>query len=123
MNAQQTQADFQSNLQGLLPANLRKFAKLEPAEPYHLDHWAQDHSGSPCMYYWFSSHNGTKRNRKRVIISEVHAAFQAFLRTGAFDRNAFRAYCPKSESSGRCGFVVVVRIFEALGEATYSGRE
>jgi hypothetical protein len=43
--------------------------------------------------------------------------------TGSFDRDAFRRLWPVSESSGPCRFVVVGRIFEALGVAVYSGRE
>ena len=122
MKASGSQADFESSLRKLIPDKVNEFAKLEAGEPYHFDRWEQDHSGSPSMYYVFSSHDGTQ-NRKRVILSEVEAAFDTLRRTGRFDRNDFRTYCPKSESSGRCGFVVVGRILEAFGEATYSGRQ
>lgn len=116
------QPDFASNLRKLIPETVNEFAKLKAGEPYHFDRWEQDHSGTPCLYYTFSSHDGATRNRKRVIISEIETAFEALQRTGRFDRNAYRALCPQSESSGRCGFVVVGRIFEALGEARYSSR-
>jgi hypothetical protein len=112
-----------SDLRGLIPATMSEFAKLETGQPYYFDHWADDHTGSTCLYYWFSSHDGAKRNNKRVIVSEIHTARQHLLNAGAFDRNSFQTRCPKSESSGRCGFVVVGRILEALGEARYSGRE
>jgi hypothetical protein len=112
-----------SNLRKLIPAIVSEFPKLEAGQPYHFHHWADDRSGSTCLYYWFSSHSGAKRYNKRVIVSEVHAALQHLLNTGAFDRTSFRARCPKSKSSGPCGFVVVGRILEALGVARYSGRE
>jgi hypothetical protein len=111
------------NLRNLIPATVSEFQKLETGQPYYFDHWAEDRSGSDCLYYWFSSHNGVKRNNKRVIVSEVNAALQHLLKTGAFDRSSFRSHCPKSKSSGPCGFVVVGRILEALGVARYSGRE
>jgi hypothetical protein len=120
--AQRPQPDFESNLRKLIPEKVSEFAKLEGGEPYRFDLWEHDHSGSACLYYFFSSKDGTKTNRKRVILSEVEAAFDTLRHTGRFDRNHFRTSCPRSESSGRCGFVVVGRILEALGEAKYSGR-
>ena len=123
MQAKISTTTFDSKLRNLIPASVSEFPKLETGQPYHFDHWADDRSGSSCLYYWFSSHDGTKRNLKRVIVSEIHSALQHLINTGAFDRNSFRAHCPKSESSGRCGFVVMGRILEALGVAVYSGRE
>jgi hypothetical protein len=117
-----TQPDFESTLQRLIPEKLNEFAKLEAGDPYHFDRWEEDRSGAACMYYVFSSRDGAKQNRKRVVVSEIEAAIQVLRRTGRFDRDAFRVLCPQSESSGRCGFVVVGRIFETLGEAAYSSR-
>jgi hypothetical protein len=57
------------------------------------------------------------------MASEIYEAFKLIERTGAFDRNVFRTRCPRSESSGRCGFVIVGRILEALDVAIYAGRE
>ena len=122
MSTDKSNAEFANNLKRLIPTSINDFPKLELGEPYHFDHWADDKYKAPCLYYWFSSKNGTKRHDKRVLISEIYAAFQTMQSTGSFSRASFRVYCPKSESSGRCGFVVVGRILEALGVAAYSGR-
>jgi len=114
---------FESKLRDLIPKTVSQFPKLEIGEPYHFDRWADDRSGSTCLYYWFYAHDGGKRNNKRVVVSEIQQAFQHLMDTGSFHRDAFRRFCPVSESSGPCGFVVVGRIFEALGVAVYSGRE
>ncbi|MGB8112987.1 MAG: hypothetical protein WCF22_04410, partial [Candidatus Sulfotelmatobacter sp.] len=110
-------------LHKLIPATVSEFAKLEAGQPYYFDHWANDRYDSPSLYYWFDSNDGAKLRHKRVVISEIHKAFQHHMYTGKFDRKSFRSCCPQSDSSGHCGFVVVGRIFEALGVAEYSGRE
>jgi hypothetical protein len=114
---------FESKLRDLIPKTASDFSKLGAGEPYHFDRWADDRSGSTCLYYWFYSHDGGKRNNKRVVVSEIQQAFQNLMDTGSFDRDAFRRLCPVSELSGPCGFVVVGRILEALGVAVYSGRD
>ena len=60
---------FEYNLRNLIPGTQSEFPKLETGEPYHFDHWLTDHSGSACLYYWFSSRDGRNRNHKRVIVS------------------------------------------------------
>jgi hypothetical protein len=61
--------------------------------------------------------------KKRVIVSEMQPAFDHYMKTGSFDRQAYQRFCPVSALSGPCGFVVVGRILEALNGAVYSGRE
>jgi hypothetical protein len=114
---------FESKLRNLIPKTVSQFAKLETGKPYHFEHWACDRAGSTCLHYWFDSHDGSKRNKKRVVVSEMQKAFEHLINTGSFERDAFRRLCPVSDSSGRCGFVVVGRILEALGASVYSGRE
>jgi hypothetical protein len=114
---------FESKLRDLIPKVMRDFRKLETGEPYHFDQWADDRSGSTGLYYWFYSHDRDKRNKKRVIVSEIQEAFGDYVNTGSFDRHAYRKVCPVSATSAPCGFVVVGRIFEALDGAVYSGRE
>jgi hypothetical protein len=114
---------FEAMLRNLIPTPVSQFPKLEAGQPYHFDHWGDDRSGSACLYYWFDSRNGNSRNNKRVVVSELEGALQHLMNTGAFDRDSFRTLCPESQSSGGCGFAVAGRIFEALGVATYSGRE
>jgi len=114
---------FDSILRELIAANVKDFAKLEAGEPYHFDGWEEDRSGSACMYYSFGSRSPHKLNRKRVVISELHAAFQHLRNTGAFDRKSFEKLCPISQSAGSCGFAVMGQVFEALGVAIFFDRE
>lgn len=123
MATRQGKASFDAELRRLIPGIVSEFPKLEMGHPYRFEHWSDDRSGTSSMYYWFDSHDGTAQHHKRLVVSEIHAALEHLLATGAFNRNAFRAHCPVSESSGPCGFVVVGRVLEALGVATYSGRE
>jgi hypothetical protein len=113
----------ESKLPDLISKGVSEFPKLETGEPYDFERWADDRTGSTCLYYWFSSHDGGKRNNKRIVVLEMLEAFQHPKNMGSFDRNAFRRLCPVSESSGPRGFVVVGQILEALGVAVYSGRE
>jgi len=115
--------EFDAMLRTLIPATLSVFPKLEAGDPYHFDHWAEDSAGAACIYYWFTSRDGNKRNQKRVPVSEVRAALQHLRATGALDRGSFRTRCPISHKSGPCGFAIVGRILEALGVARYSGRD
>jgi hypothetical protein len=114
---------FESNLRELFSSDGIEFQKLEEGQPYYFDHWANDRNGAPCLYYWFSSHDGKKRHAKRVIISEINQALEHLRKVGSFTRSSFRTQCPKSDSSGHCGFTVIGRIMEMLGVARYSGRE
>ncbi len=94
-------ATFESKLRDLIPKAVSGFPKLETGEPYHFERWVYDRTGSTCLYYWFSSHDGRKRNNKRIVVSEMLEAFQHLKNAGSFDRDAFRRLCPVSESSGR----------------------
>jgi hypothetical protein len=114
--------EFDFILRKLIPATVNVFKKLEVGDPYHFDHWANDRSGATCMYYWFSSRTGSKKNCKRVLVSEVRTALKHLRTTGALDRKSFRILCPISESAGPCGFAVAGRMLEELGVATYSNR-
>jgi hypothetical protein len=115
--------EFDSILRELIPAKVKDFAKLVAGEPYRFDGWEDDRSGSACLYYSFSSRSPDKLNRKRVVISELHTAFQHLRNTGAFDRKSFERLCPTSRSAGSCGFAVMGRVFEALGVARFFDRE
>jgi hypothetical protein len=108
--------EFDSMLRKLIPATVSIFPKLEAGDPYHFDHWADD-----AIYYWFASKDGAKRNKKRVIVSELHSILQHVRAAGAFYRRSFETLCPISAGAGPCGFAVTGRILEALGVAEYSG--
>ena len=115
--------EFETMLRKLIPDTVSVFKKLEAGDPYHFCKWAEDRFGAACMYYWFTSGDGSKKNHKRVLVSEVRSALQHLRTTGALDRKAFRTLCAISESAGPCGFAVAGRMLEALGVARYSGRD
>jgi hypothetical protein len=109
---------LETTLRYLIPERLNTFAKLtERGEPYYFDHWTADFV---CLYYWFSSRDRTRRNRKRVPVSEIRAALEQLIRDGAFTRAAFESLCAISTRDGGCGFAVIGRILEALNVARYS---
>jgi hypothetical protein len=114
---------FASVLHELIPGTVNRFAKLKRGEPYHFDRWETDQLGSPCLYYWFRSRDGVKKNKKRLPISEIRAALLRLRSVGVLTREAFRQVCPTAESAGPCGFAVVGRILESLDVAVYWGRE
>lgn len=99
-----------------------KFRKLEKGEPYHFDKWEQDSDGKPCLYYWFNSTDGNKRNVKRVPVSEFCAALDHIRRNGTFARSDYQGLCPVAQSDGGCGYAVIGRLLEALGATQFQGR-
>jgi hypothetical protein len=114
---------LESVLHRLIPEEVNSFAKLAHGEPYHFDRWEKDRVGSPCLYYWFMARDGVKKNKKRLPVSEIRAAFLQLQSTGALTRETYRRVCPTAKSDGSCGFAVVGRILEALHVAVYSGRD
>src|ERR1035437_7835839 len=66
---------LESVLHRLIPEEVNTFAKLAHGEPYHFDRWEKDRVGSPCLYYWFMARDGVKKNKKRLPVSEIRAAF------------------------------------------------
>ena len=97
------------------------FPKLESGDPYYFDQWRTDLNGEMCLYYWFWNRNRTKKNKKRVVISEVEKLIRNCLTQGQITRDDFRNHCPISESAGPCGFAVTGRMLEYLGIAQYLG--
>jgi|GEM_PF-134463 len=110
------------NLRELIPDKYSTFAKLEKGDPYHFDHWGQDTNGEDCLYYWFWNKDQTKKNKKRVVISEIDALIENKISNGHISREDFKNSCPISESAGSCGFTVVGRVLEYLEIAKYLGR-
>ncbi len=104
MNLRMSKASFISALHNQLPAMSNEFPKLIAGAPYNFDHWKDDGLGSEWLYYWFCSHDGSKRYKKRVAVSETYIALQYLLSVGTFNRKAYRLHCPMSERSGPCGF-------------------
>ena len=110
-------------LQELIPRQISEFPKLIAGDPYYFVRWHSDLHGSLCLYYRFNSSDGVKILRKRVHLSEMRIALQHLRDYGTFDRSAYERICPKSSSSGPCGFTVLGRTFEALQIASYSGKK
>jgi len=97
------------------------FPKLESGDPYYFDQWRIDLNGEMCLYYWFWNKNRTKKNKKRVVISEVEKLIRNCLTRGQINRKDFEEYCHTSNSDGACGFAVTGRMLEYLGIAQYLG--
>lgn len=108
-------------LNEVIPSQHSVFNKLTGGDPYYFAKWESDKYGNLCLYYWFWNKSKTKPNKKRVPVSEIEAAVRVLLQNGIFSREGFRENCPISESAGSCGFVVIGRIFEYLGVASYVG--
>jgi hypothetical protein len=113
---------LEATLHRLIPVKVSTFSKLNHGEPYQFDRWQNDRFASPCLYYWFKSRDGIKRNTKRVPVSEIRAALCQLRNANVLSRETFKKVCPVAQSDGPCGFAVVGRIFEALGVAVYSGQ-
>ena len=112
---------LEQRLREIIPKPNSTFPKLESGDPYHFDHWRADSKGEMCLYYWFWNKNRTKKNKKRVVISEVEKLIRNCLTRGQITRDDFRIYCSISESAGPCGFAVMGRMLEYLGIAQYLG--
>jgi hypothetical protein len=113
---------LEQRLREIIPTPNSTFPKLESGDPYYFDQWKTDLNGEMCLYYWFWNKNRTKKNKKRVVISEVEKLIRNCLTRGQITRDDFRIYCSISESAGPCGFAVTVRMLEYLGIGQYLGR-
>lgn len=110
------------SLREIIPDKYSTFPKLEKGDPYHFDHWGKDTNGEDCLYYWFWNKDQTKKNKKRVVISEIDALIENKISNGHISRDDFKKLCPISESAGSCGYTVVGRMLEYLEIAKYLGR-
>ena len=117
---------LEQRLREIIPRPKSKFPELEK-EKTHLffddDCWITDLNGEMCLYYWFWNKKGTKKNKKRVVISEVEELIRNCRPRGQISRVDFRKYCHTSNSAGPCGFAVTVRALEYLGIGRYLGRK
>jgi hypothetical protein len=113
---------LEQSLKKIIPDTYSTFPKLERGDPYHFDRWDSDINGDLCLYYWFWNKNQTKKNKKRVVISEMEELIRNSLKKGHITRKDFQNYCPISKSEGSCGFAVVGRLLEYLDIAKYLGR-
>lgn len=113
---------LEQRLREIIPNTISKFPKLESGDPYYFDHWDIDLNNEMCLYYWFWNKNRTKKNKKRVVISEIKELIRNCLTRGQITNEDFKNYCPVSESAGPCGFAVTGRLLEYLSIARYLGR-
>ena len=114
---------LEQHLREIIPNTNSTFPKLESGDPYYFDHFGTDLNKEMCLYYWFWNRNRTKKNKKRIVLSEIEELIRNCLTGGYITREDFRNCCPISESAGPCGFAVAGRILEYIGIAQYLGRE
>lgn len=113
---------LEQSLKKIIPNTYSTFPKLERGDPYNFNRWDLDINGDLCLYYWFWNKNQTKKNKKRVVISEMEELIRNSLKKGYINREDFQNCCPISESAGPCGFAVVGRMLEYLDIAKHLGR-
>jgi len=113
---------LKDELRAMIPSKYNKFDKLESEDPYHFDSWGMDKYGNECLYYWFYSKDKSKRNQKRVVISEIENLLRDNVNQEIIKRSDFEEHCPVTLSAGPCGYAVTVRLLEYLGIAKYQGR-
>ena len=112
---------LEQRLSEIIPKPNSTFPKLKSSDPYYFDQWRTDLNGEMCLYYWFWNKKGTKKNKKRVVISEVEELIRNCRPRGHISRDDFGKYCYTSNSAGPCGFAVTGRMLEYLGIAQYLG--
>lgn len=113
---------LEQRLREIIPNQKSTFPKLESGDPYYFDQWRIDSNGEMCLYYWFWNRNRTKKNKKRVLVSEIENLIRNCLKQGQISRKDFKKYCHTSNSAGPCGFAVTVRMLEYLDIGQYLGR-
>ncbi len=113
---------LKKELKSIVPSRYNKFDKLESEDPYYFDSWGIDKYGNECLYYWFYSRNKSKKNQKRVVVSEVDNLLRNSINKTIITKSDFEKYCPTTLSAGPCGYAVIVRLLEYLGIAQYKGR-
>ena len=52
---------LEEKLKAIIPSSVKKFDKFDKEDPYHFDKWALDKYKQSCMYYWFKSRDGSRR--------------------------------------------------------------
>ena len=103
-------------LRTVIPEQLRVFSKLTSGkDPYYFSRWDRDKaSGEPILRYWFWSKDRSCKRHKRVFIDELGRLLGSAVDTGEITRSAYKRYCPKTSSSGPCGFAVIIGVLEHL---------
>ncbi len=109
-------------LREIIPNPNSTFPMLGSGGQYYFDQWRLDLNGEMCLYYCFWNRNRTKKNKKRVVISEVEDLIRNCRTHGHITRKDFEKYCHTSNSAGHCSFTVTVRMLEYLGIWRYLGR-
>ena len=110
---------LKDELRAMIPSKYNKFDKLESEDPYHFDSWGMDKYGNECLYYWFYSKDKSKRNQKRVVISEIENLLRDNVNQEIINRSNFRDCCKTTFKAGECGYAVIARLLEYLGIAKY----
>lgn len=99
----------------VVPRYLNRFDKLTPDhDPYYFDSWVTGGPGT-ILRYWFWNRDKTKKNKKRVFLSEIDDLLKCKILNSEIARNDFERYCPKTNGDGGGGYAVIIRILEHLG--------
>ena len=105
---------LEKRIKEVVPEHLKQFSKLTPGhDPYYFDAWDNEVTET-IIRYWFWNKGRTKKNRKRVFVSEITVLLKNKLGDRQIDRGDFELFCPKTNRDGGCGFAVIIRILEYL---------
>ncbi len=99
------------------------FNKLESNDPYYFDRIGKDKYGNVCLYYWFWDKTHNRKNKKRVVISEIENLIKSCLSKECIRNIDYKEHCPVTATPGSCGFSVIVRILEAFNLGRYLSRK
>jgi len=103
---------LEQTLKKVIPHKLNSFNKLtEGHDPYYYTSWAEE-DGMPILRYWFWNRTKTKKNGKRVFVNEIEELLKHSHQKHRITRADYLRYCTRTNSSGDCGFAVIIRILE-----------
>ena len=103
---------LEQTLKKVIPHELNSFSKLtEGHDPYYFTSWAEE-NGMPILRYWFWNRTKTRKNKKRVFVNEIEELLKHSQRMRRIIRSDYLRYCPRTNSSGDCGFAVIISILE-----------
>jgi hypothetical protein len=104
-------------LKAVVPDEISAFSRLTADEDhYFFLRWDRDRgSGAPLLRYTYWSPDRTREYRKKLFIPEFERLLEGAIAAGQMERGDFKAYCPKTDADGPCGFAVVIGILEHLG--------
>ena len=99
-------------LKKVIPSELNSFNKLTKGRtPYYFTAW-DEIEGVSILRYWFWNKTKTKKNKKRVFVSEIETLLKHMQSADKITRGDYRQSCPRTNGDGTCGFAVIIWILE-----------